>query len=249
MSETTNTTTARTNRLTVARRAGLFLVGTAGALTLVGSFAGTASAFTPPAPQPVMPIAQPDEPQPPVGPMVIVMPEQPGAVVDGPDQIAQPLPTPDPHPAPTPQGPTDLADAPDEPGLPGPDDFTNGEDEPGLPGPDDFTNGEDDPGFDGPDDFTNGEDDPGFDGPGDLTNGDAGPVDPEPQPDPGTDEVEVESASTEESAAADEQAASSLAFTGGDLTALTTGLVLLGVGGAALGGTAIVRRRRQVEQA
>ncbi len=255
MSETTNTTTARSTRLTVARRAGLFLVGTAGALTLTGTLAGTASAFTPPAPQPNLPIAQPaDEPQPPIGPLVIALPEQPGPGFDGPDQVAQPLPTPDPHPAPTPQGPTDLADAPADPGLPGPDDFTNGEDEPGLPGPDDFTNGDDDPGFGGPDDFTNGEDEPGLPGPDDFTNGDGGPVDPEPQPTDvdGTDVgegAEVESTSTEESAVADEAPASSLAFTGGELAGLTAGLALLGVGAAAVGGTAIARRRREAEQA
>ncbi|MHB1139675.1 MAG: hypothetical protein ACYC2O_12025 [Microthrixaceae bacterium] len=251
MSKTTNTATARSTRLTVARRAGLFLVGTAGALTLTGTLAGTASAFTPPAPKPVLPIAQPgEEPQPPVGPMVIAFPEQPDPGFDGPDQVAQPLPTPDPHPAPTPQGPSDLAAAPVDPGFPGPDDFTNGEDDPGLPGPDDFTNGEDDPGFDGPDDFTNGEDEPGLDGPDDFTNGDGDPVDPEPQPqdEDGAVEAEVES-STEEAALAEEQAAASLAFTGGEMTGLTIGLGLLGAGAAAAGGTAIARRRRAAEQA
>ena len=248
MSDTTNTTTARRNRLTVARRAGLFLVGTAGALALTGTFAGTASAFTPPAPKPVLPIAQPgEEPQPPVGPLVIVLPEQPGPVVDGPDQIAQPMPQPDPHPAPVPQGPTDLADAPSDPGLPGPGDITNPEDDPGFDGPDDFTNPEDDPGFDGPDDLTLPEDEPGFDGPGDLTDGDGGTVDPEPEGSSDVAGTEVDS-SSEEAAAAEAQPASSLAFTGGELAGLTVGLALLGVGAAAVGGTAIARRR-SAEQA
>ena len=233
MSDTTNTTTARRNRLTVARRAGLFLVGTAGALALTGTFAGTASAFPPPAHKPVLPIAQPgEEPQPPVGPLVIVLPEQPGPVVDGPDQIAQPMPQPDPHPAPVPQGPTDLADAPSDPGLPGPGDITNPED---------------DPGFDGPDDLTLPEDEPGFDGPGDLTDGDGGTVDPEPEGSSDVAGTEVDS-SSEEAAAAEAQPASSLAFTGGELAGLTVGLALLGVGAAAVGGTAIARRR-SAEQA
>src|SRR5690606_9204628 len=106
MSARTNTTaTSNRNRLSLGRKAGLFLVGTAGALTLAGGLAGSASALTP-APKPTLPIAQaPQKPQPPVGPMVIGLPEDPGPVVDGPDQIAQPLPTPDPHPAPHPQGP------------------------------------------------------------------------------------------------------------------------------------------------
>ena len=156
MSEITNIRNVRTNRLTATRRAGLFLICTAGALTFTGAVAGTASAFTPPAPQPDLPILMaPQQPQPPVGPMIIALPEGDGPSLDGPDQIAQPLPTPEPHPTPGPQGPDDLAQPEgDGPGLPGPDDFTNGEDEPGVPGPDDFT------------------------------NGDGGTVDPDPQPEP-----------------------------------------------------------------
>ncbi|CAN5583783.1 hypothetical protein BH10ACT3_BH10ACT3_03930 [soil metagenome] len=205
MSETTNTaTTARTNRLGIARRsnarrAGRLLIGTAGAIVLTGAFAGTASALTPPAPQPVMPIAQaPFEPQPPVGPMVLSLPETPGPVLDGPDELAQPLPTPEPHPAPGPQGPGDLVDAPDEPGLPGPDDFTNGEDEPATPDP------------------------------------------TVPEAD-----VEVESETVEVADSADAATPDSLAFTGGNLGAVTAGVALLGIGGlAAAGGVASRRRNR-----
>jgi len=257
MSETTNTSTARSNRLTVARRAGLFLVGAAGAVTFTGAFAGTASAFTPPAPGPSLPIVQaPQQPQPPIVPGVIVLPSDPGPGLDGPSELAQPVPTPDPHPAPGPQGPGDLAIPTDDgPGLPGPDDFTNGEDDgPGLPGPDDFTNGEDDgPGLPGPDDFTNGEHGgPGSDGPGDLV--DATPDTTVPAPEVASD-VE-ESASTDdevveevltETASADAAQPDQLAFTGGDTGAVVAGVVLLGAGGVAVAGALAAKRRRQAE--
>ena len=220
MSESTTTSSIRTNRLnrttrlTAARRAGLFLVGTAGALTLTGGLAGNVSALTPPAPMPTLPIAvAPASPQPPVGPMILGLPDDPGPVV-GPDDLVQPLPTPDPDP--TPQGP---------------DDFTNGE--PGPvdpdPGPDDFTNG--DPGPVDPDP-----------GPDDFTNGEPGPVDPDLEPEP-----EVLDETATDAGEVDDAAASSLAFTGGDIGALTAGLALLGVGGATAAGGVIARRRRQAQ--
>ena len=237
MSESTTTSSIRTNRLnrttrlTAARRAGLFLVGTAGALTLTGGLAGNVSALTPPAPMPILPIAvAPASPQPPVGPMILGLPDDPGPVV-GPDDLVQPLPTPDPDP--TPQGP---------------DDFTNGEPGPVDPdlGPDDFTNGDPgpvDPDL-GPDDFTNG--DPGpvdpDPGPDDFTNGEPGPVDPDLEPEP-----EVLDETATDAGEVDDAAASSLAFTGGDIGALTAGLALLGVGGATAAGGVIARRRRQAQ--
>jgi hypothetical protein len=254
MSETTNTTAARATRLTVARRAGLFLVGSAGALTFTGAFAGNAAAFTPPAPGPSFEIVDaPQQPQPPVVPGIIVLPSDPGPGLDGPGEIAQPVPTPEPHPAPGPQGPGDLGIPEDGPGLPGPDDFSNGEDDgPGLPGPDDFSNGEDDgPGLPGPDDFSNGEDDgPGLPGPDDVVDATPDTTVPGPEVDTevedapvAADEVEV----LEETAAAADAQPEELAFTGGDTGALVAGVVLLGAGGAALAGAMVTRRRRQVE--
>lgn len=238
MSETTNTNrTIRTNKF---RTAGLFLVGTAGALTLTGGFAGTASALTP-APQPNLPIAQPPaKPQPPIGPGVIVMPETPEPpapqpdVPAGPDQIAQPLPTPDPHPAPHPQGPDVIVDGDGDGGGGG-----------GFDGPDDFTDGDGGGGgFEGPDDFTDGEDDPGLPGPDDFT----APETPDPTvPETTVPEVLDETDTAEDAdaevaaVAVDTAAPGSLAFTGSDLGLAGAGVALLAAGGAA----AMIARRRQ----
>jgi len=199
----------------IVRTTRLALVGAASAVALTGAFTGTAAAFTP-APQPNLPMAQaPQQPQPPIGPMILTLPEDPGPVVDGPDQIAQPVPVPDPHPAPHPQGPDDLA-IPEDDG----------------------------PGFEGPGDFTNGEDDGGgFDGPGDLTIGEPTP-DPQPQPQPESG-TGTEVLDETEQALSSNGAPSELAFTGGDLDLLTAGVALLGAGGlAAVGGTLARRRQR-----
>ena len=97
MSETTNTRRTAPPAAGLARSAGLFLAGTAGAIALSGGFAGSASALTP-APRPTLPIAQAEpQPQPPVVPGVVVLPSDPGPVdptpVPGPDQVAQPMPS------------------------------------------------------------------------------------------------------------------------------------------------------------
>jgi len=242
MSETTNvlnTSNIRRTRPGVARRAGLLLVASAGALVMTGGLAGTATALTPPQPLPplgstlVGPIVL-NTPLPPVTPRPPLL--RPGVV--GPIVLNTPLPPLPPH---RPNDLTNGEDGPGDPGVPGPNDLTNGEDgpgDPGVPGPDDLTNGEDGPG------------DPGVPGPDDLTTGTA---DPDPEPDPESDpapEGPVETTTPAENTTDDdaaEPAASSLAFTGGELSALAVGLALLGSGGVAAAVGVSARRRPSEE--